>query len=327
MSYCHIRIETTDAERAYAPGDEVHVVVHVTARRAFPCDAVDIQLGFETHGKGNRDSRWYSRLTLFAGRIEEGEHTFEGVLIVPPVDRRSPPTYLGHFINVEWFVRARLDVPWALDPKETLRIDVDPPEALRPFEPPSIPPHDPVELRGMNAGFLVVAALFLAAGGWFAWKGNPWAAAALLVPPGLILRRFLADRAASRRVGSVGFGVWPRTVQPGEELGVYVMLSPPDDLEVERLRVRLRAEERATSGSGTNETTHTHDAVELDRTLLERALVEARDDWEGEVRFQLPIDAPPTFSTGDNVVAWEVQLEVVPRAGKPLRATRALTVG
>ncbi|MCP4500914.1 MAG: hypothetical protein GY822_13215 [Deltaproteobacteria bacterium] len=34
--------------------------------------------------------------------------------------RNGPLTYRGELLNVDWFLKARADIPWALDPKAEL---------------------------------------------------------------------------------------------------------------------------------------------------------------------------------------------------------------
>lgn len=335
MSHCRLEIELVDLSGgsrpgdpgAYRAGDEVECVVRVEARRAFDCDRLSVQLGYETHGRGNRDSKWYSSLTLFAGRIEEGVSEFPCVLIVPPITGNSPATYIGHLVNVDWFVRARADVPWAIDPEEQLLIEVDAFGDAVPFDPPGVPPTHEVNLQETGLSHLLVAFLILAAGGYVYRYVGHWWSIPLLGVGAHIIGRFLRERASSRRIGRAGFGVWPRAATPGSEVRAYVSLEPPRSLDIDLVRVRLRGEERATSGSGTNETTHTHEFESSSETLLRRGSLEGGELWEAEAVFHLPQDAPATFSTGDNEVVWELVLEVSPRERKSLRAARALPVG
>lgn len=327
MSHCTLTIELVNGKDYYGPGDEVELIVRVEARKAFNCNRLSAQLGFETHGRGNRDSKWFSALTLHAGTIDEGVTEYPCVLIVPPISSRTPASYVGHYITLDWFVRARADVSWAFDPTEQMLIEIDAIGQPPPFEPPAQPPVRSVKLRGLNPGFFILAALFAAAAAYFFTNGKgPLIPALLLVPAAFIVTTLLRDRSAVKRLGRVGFGLWPKAPSPGSHVRAYVALEPPRSIDLEAVRVLIRAEEKATSGSGTNETTHTHELESVREVLLERASLEGMELWEAEADFEIPGGAPMSFSTGDNKVVWQLGLEVVPRGSKPLRTWRPLTI-
>ena len=91
---------------------------------AKPPDAVVVELGFHTEGRGSEDR----------GVVAGTERTFAGdpTTIAPwlqfelTIPHDAPVSYDGNLIRVLWWVEARLDVPWARDPKASESIQVLP---------------------------------------------------------------------------------------------------------------------------------------------------------------------------------------------------------
>lgn len=87
-----------------------------------PPRAVRIELRWETEGRGTTDGE-----SVDSSVLDSSHGTlppvFDTQLQVPS---HGPASYDGSLIRVRWFVRVRLDVPWAGDPKEDLPLLVLP---------------------------------------------------------------------------------------------------------------------------------------------------------------------------------------------------------
>ena len=86
--------------------------------------AVHVELAWETEGRGNKDTETCAKITVHEGALHgQGTFTFPFELPVPP---GGPVTFDGHYIRVRWFVRTVVDIPWAIDVKESSAITVLP---------------------------------------------------------------------------------------------------------------------------------------------------------------------------------------------------------
>lgn len=87
-------------------------------------DAVRVELGFVTEGRGNQDR----------GVVAWTEREFQGdPTTIPPwlafdleVPADAPVSYDGRLIRVLWWVEAHLDVPWARDPSARADLVIHP---------------------------------------------------------------------------------------------------------------------------------------------------------------------------------------------------------
>jgi len=123
MAKCDLTIEIDDNRTTYLPGDQVSGSVVVVTDGDIKCDDLSIELNWATHGKGNTARGSDPSQTLFTGNWSSGvvqRYPFSFTLPDGPV------TYHGKYLNVGWFVRARADVPWKIDPKAEAEIALVP---------------------------------------------------------------------------------------------------------------------------------------------------------------------------------------------------------
>lgn len=114
MSKCDLTIVLDRENRRYAGGDRITGVLRVQVNAACTCKALSISLGWRTHGKGNRDIGTPADLVLFEGEWQPGKtHEYDFEFLVPD----GPATYHGRVLNLDWYLNARADIPWAIDPK------------------------------------------------------------------------------------------------------------------------------------------------------------------------------------------------------------------
>ena len=114
MSKCHIWIEIDDPDRVYHPGDTVGARVHVDVDEDVTCDGLEVTRQWSTHGRGNAEAGDTRFKRLFSGEWKAGTtHSYRVEFVIP----NGPYSYHGHYLNVDWYVRARADIPWAFDPK------------------------------------------------------------------------------------------------------------------------------------------------------------------------------------------------------------------
>ncbi len=116
MSKLRMQIVFDREDRSYRGGEQVAGEVVVTASAEVVCNGLKLEYFWQTHGKGNKDRGEGGQQILFEGQWRAGEtnrYPFEFKSLP------GPPTYHGHHLNIDHYVRVRADIPWSFDPKTT----------------------------------------------------------------------------------------------------------------------------------------------------------------------------------------------------------------
>ena len=114
MAKCDLSIELDVAREVFHPGDQVTGHVMVQTDDSVRCDGLDLELLWSTHGRGSTATGEAQTLRLFEGEWVGSTHMRYPFQVILPA---GPVTYHGHYLNVGWFLRARADIPWKIDPK------------------------------------------------------------------------------------------------------------------------------------------------------------------------------------------------------------------
>lgn len=333
MSKCELEVLFDRADRTYRPGEPVRGEVVVVTDEDVSCKGLTVELLWQTHGAGNTDRTVLDTLALEAQRWSPGlRYRYPFAFTAPS----RPLTYHGHFLNVDHYVAARADLPWAVDPKVGE-------EYLLVAGPDSHRDHlaTPVDFTTtVSATSGPVAKLI----GWVLLPVFLVLLAALLVmvlPLVLViggvvlLRRFIAERRLGRvtvevsgpEVAPPHAGVaknvvlrvsartpTPRAITPGGEVRFQVRFQPRTAVDVDRVSVRLACTEECRSGSGTNAKTHTHTLCE-ERSVLAEG-VSLIPGGPMELTGVLPVPDLPAYSfrAHNNTLKWTLEVWIeVPR--------------
>ena len=350
MPSCELTIHLDEDRSTFRGGETVTGAVEVRTDSDVQCKALTVDCRWETHGKGNRARGNSREVTLFEGEWRAGTVKRYAFAFQLP---HGPFTYHGHYLNLGWFIRARADIPWAFDPKAETEIavtsapDAEPqwsnlvasisrlPGALRERI------QDPAQAGGgraqagtagkvLGVGCLAVFALpllgligvsvyqgvLLAQG-----KADPMSALIWIgVTLGLgasIARgpfKWLRNRWAKQRLGEVTFDVEPLTLRRGELLQVRFGCRPAKRTVLNRAMVRLEAQERVTSGSGTSRTISTRRVYAHEEEVPLDPALSAGIPFQHDVEIWLPSDAAPSLIVPHNRLDWTVTLYLdIPR--------------
>lgn len=123
MARCDLTIHLEDERETYRPGETVRGTVEVACDGEVHCAGLTAELRWRTHGRGSSAHGERRSQILFEGDWRAGQHTRYPFAFELPA---GPFTYHGHYLNVAWEVRTRADVPWALDPKDSREIALEP---------------------------------------------------------------------------------------------------------------------------------------------------------------------------------------------------------
>ncbi len=325
MSKCTISVEIDEPDRQYAPGDTVSGEVTVMVNSDCRCNALKVELCWQTHGRGNYASAVSALDIPFQGEwVFDSEHRYPFEFTVP----NGPYSYHGHLLNVDWYVRVSADIPWAIDPRSMADFLVGPGELTDADSYiNSDDLHQGIDQKRArdqaSTGCMLFFALpFTAAGLIFAFiamQGDTDVPASVGVSFGLVFTAIglgmtyaaVRNRLAKVKLGKVDVE-FPREemVHPGQEIPFKVSIDASARDKLNEVTATLICRERVVSGSGTNKTTHTEDIYSVSKDLTVAADASGGPRMAMETTFRLPDDAPPSFYADDNELLWLVALHV-----------------
>jgi hypothetical protein len=309
MPKCDLSIELDEPDRIHPGGGTVRGVVRVHADTDVHCKALEVSSGWKTHGRGNVKSEITETVNLFSGQWVAGERTeYRFELSVA----RWPPSYHGHYLNIDHYVDARAKIPWSFDPKASV------PFRMRPT---SVGEGTVGSAAGRNQGpaawlirtvlFVILATFavgFAAANSWF---GLVILSSISLLLFGLWLFRVFLPK---YRLGEVHHHLDESTLSPGQRVEGELVIRPRKDVPINEITVDFQAREQCVSGSGSNRTTHKHVFFEHSEVLQERTTLTAGREHRFALEFRLPEDAPYSIDLDDNDLIWSALLRVnIPR--------------
>lgn len=318
MSKCFLRIQLDGGQ--HRGGDTISGNVFVDVNKNVHCDGLILTLGWRAYGRGNRHVEVDQELLLFQGQWSRGEtvaYAFE--LTLPP----GPHTWHGELVNVDWYLRAQADIPWAIDPKAELDFVVE--RGEEPLKTPDISlPMIDGRLHPVATLIPTIAALIMPAmGALFAFVSL---VAVLFGQFQMILfgllgicmgafgawnsRKQIGNLLSRRKLGDVSLRVSPTATVPGEAVEATLSMTAREDVKIEEVKIALILRESATSGSGTNRKTYTHDTIIDDDILLQEHRLFRDQPYSTALTMTLPADAPASFSVSDNRILWIVRADV-----------------
>jgi hypothetical protein len=308
MKTCKLRILFDKANRTYAPGESIRGSVEVITSADVTCKALRLTREWRTRGKGNKEKGKTATITLFEGRWRPGEtasYTFS--IDVPD----GPLTYNGRVMNVDWCLRARAHIPWAIDSKaeEIFQVRLD--AGRQEYGPQWKPCLDQwPEERHPDQDFwaIVLTAVPFVLGVSLGWE-------AVAVFFGLFIGLGTAQERiqrmlVQRRLGPAEVTIEPQVVRAGETATLNVSFHPRTSSDLRKVIIKLIGRERAFSGdSEASETciqVFYEDKIVIDsgRRLIPGEHIDLR------CQLQIPAGAPPTFDATHNNVEWIAVVEV-----------------
>ena len=306
MAKCDLTIELEEPDRTYHGGDRVRGTVLVRTDNTVNCSGLELESVWETHGRGNVARGTPFQQTVYSGTWQPGEYRYDFELEVS----RWPPTYHGHYLNVEHYVRARAKVPWSFDPKASVPIRV-----ISLDGPDVITPPKATQLSHI-IGFFIMAVFGIAFLGFgIACVLNPFM---LLSFGGIALIFagfwFFFKWLPKWKLGKVDYHLDQQQVTAGEDVTGTLSIQPRSSLNINQITLNLSALEQCESGSGSNRKTHRHVLFEVTEPLAAATTIPPGKKTTYSFRLQIPDTAAPSLDLDDNQLAWAVQADVdIPR--------------
>ena len=311
MSKPKLSIELADPDRVYRDGDTVTGIVRVEIDKDVMCSGLVIESVWRTHGRGNVNTGPGQSVTAFQGQWRAGER------LEYPFELRVadwPPSYHGHYLNVDHYVDARAKIAWAFDPKASAAF------VMRPTTPESHQSKSAMQINSVAAksvivivvlsvlaGFMCAAVGVIVAIGWFATP-------LLLLPVGGIAFWVLRVWLPKYLLGNVVFNLVNSDVGAGDVLAGELVLKPRRSVQINGITVKAEGLEQVVSGSGSNQTTHRHPFFDHQETVREAGSLTAGAELRLPIRFKVPRDAPYSLDLPSNKLIWKLELRIdIPR--------------
>ena len=308
MAKCDLTIELDDPDRIHLGGETVSGVVRVQLDTDVQCKGLQVKSVWRTHGQGNVDSGDSQTQVLFEGAWKAGENP-EYRFELPIAD--WPPSYHGHYLNVDHYVDARVMIPWGFDPKASASFLMRPScsagqaKVVRPV----------TQLTGVS-GAVVGAAILLTLGGFFVALAAFTPIGYMLLPIGLIggAYWFMRSYLPQYLLGDVQLVFETEQVVPGQTTGGELIIRPRRNVSINAVTLNFQAREQCVSGSGSNRKIHKHIFFEKAQTLQEMTTLSAAGEYRYPFSVTLPEDAPLSIHLRDNELIWICLLRVdIPR--------------
>jgi hypothetical protein len=293
------------------------------------CRRLSATLNWRTHGKGNTDEGKGEQTGLFEGEWTAGEHRYPFRFMAPA----GPATYHGQLVNVDHYVTARADLPWASDPKVEADILIEGGDSADSASSAAkaVAPADLRKAMGIIPNVAIgcggfVALVCLAIMGVvmvLSIRRGSGVGGILLdllatFPAPLFLAAGLFGMAwgVTRKMRAARLGEPEVTVEPldpkvGGAVSVDVLINPRTDVALQDVSFDLVCTETATSGSGTNQTRHRHEAIRVGQVLDGGGSgLSAGQPVHRKGRLAIPAGSPVSFNSSNNRVAWIVVARV-----------------
>lgn len=299
--------------------------LEVDAKDNFKLNDLTLSLGWNTSGRGNTASAEIDTRSLFQGQLSAGSKTSYPFEFTLPY---GPASYHGELLNVDWRLKARADVPWAIDPKAEQDFILDVSEggsgAYNPG-PRFRTTSSRMAARNARAKITVAVIIIMTIIGlgatWFT-AGQDFALPMLIfdlvffVIAAFLLLRMLAKKSAQKALGSYGVRLDPSDPAPGDKFRAILSLQPGKTIKLNAVTWTIIGQEIVISGSGTNRNTYRKKVVVIEQAAqLGNDTVHAGESRKIITDLQLPSDTPYSFGAADNSLEWTLKLHVdIPRS-------------
>ena len=316
MSKCNLRIEFDRIDRIYQSGETINGVVHVSVNKPVNCDDLTIERIWKTHGRGNESSGGSEQISLFKGTWLPDKHQYPFSITIP----ETPITYRGHLINIDWYLEAQVDIPWAIDPKVktefiVTRKNAEKSESFIDDVEESMPSSKKSLRNGVRFGLgpIVIVIMFLLYQfkvlekfGLHLGENTTFYLIGVAVAANIIYAIYKSqkNKLAESALGTVQLQTQSTELSSGEKYEFNLQFTPRSNLLVNGITAELEGRERAVSGSGTRKRTYNHVFYRKRIVLSGRKLFSKSTPFSCADEFTIPNGAPSSLDSYNNDISW-----------------------
>ena len=300
MSHCELSIQFEREPPLYAPGEPIRGNVLVRVDRDVTCSGLVIEHFWRAEGAGVAEHGVVQSQNIYAGEVRAESETAATFEILAP---SGPPTYHGKQLKIAHCVRARLDIPWNLDPTAESAYSLAPDSEHYPQLP--VLRNTESQASGLLRMLTLCLGLAFLAVGWLA----PWPVGLFLWPlAGLAFFVVIRPWLTEFRAGKFRLETPVRTATPGQELEVELRFTPPVACVIDTAQLRLRCREITRREDGS-------ESEQLVVNTLRNFSVESPDIQPKQsvvLRTLIPIPETDAYSFegASHEVRWELEVNI-----------------
>jgi len=308
LANCYLKI-TLD-KTSYTGGETLRGVLHVDVNEVCKCSALLLSNCLSAYGDGNTDQKSTEELNLFSGTWQPGQYQYPFELTMP----HEAFSYKGKHININRYLQATADIPWAFDPKTECKITLQSDNSYNAKRKQSALTQYHKEMSsGLSENQLFAAgiALFILAGLMFAFLVQAYWITALLGVTGLVVIYLqVQPLIAEFKIGKVQYSLSEYVANPEDTLHCNVMLTPRTSSTINNISATLTGKEIAISGAGKNQSTHSHTFYKKQFIAQHPQQIEAGMPLNVKIKIDIPEDAIFSFKSKSNAIIWNIEAHI-----------------
>lgn len=309
MPSCHLEISLDEPDRVYQGGATIAGTVKVLVDSDVVCNGLHVSTMWTTQGRGNIAGDTVPATLIYEGSWDAGDalsYRFE----LPVID--WPPSYQGHYLNVEHLVAAKAELSWAKNATASVPFQIRPVKHLRIELQRSEKSVVGLVVRVIAAVIAVIVFASLPGFGMRQLSILGWMSVAF-VAVGLVYW-FLRFMLPSWALGKVEFNLHKNSLAPGQCLSGDLSISPRKRIAIDGITTTITAEEQCTSGTGTDRAVHCHQLFQQVTQIVGPSALASKSTNQFPVVAEISHDAPYSLSLGDNELVWTIEIRVhIPR--------------
>lgn len=292
-------------EPVYTAGSTVSGKVIISPLESFECRNIVVSIFWSTHGKGNLDINELQSISSGPQRIVQGKDIIIPFSCQLPV---SPLSYHGTFVNVDYYIKAKVDLALKTDPYFERDFLVLPGETYFPSSKslrtkmlkPRKAPDKTSPAYWITLITLLAILTFFFLSFWFVF----------LILFIVFSYRPLMNKYAIKKTGTITVEAGNGVISPGKKLPLSLCFTPKADLQLNCALVILSAEEKAISGSGSSRKNYSHKIVEEHFELPIEMNLRKGENVKSQIDITIPDISAYSFDSGDNSVSWGLTIHI-----------------
>jgi len=317
-----VQYEFDKGDSAFEVGDTVSGTAVVTANQETVCNKILVQMRWQTHGRGNRDSgKWIKEsVQVPHNKLSANEtHRIPFSFHLPA----GPLTYRGSYLNIDWYLKTIVDARGPFDPSHEEEIIVLPKVLetayISNYTSNNQNQATPIQInnsqRDLIVGLAMLGGAIMTIAIVFVMGFPPFFALFGLVTLGissLFFYKSIRNSISTQKLGPIKMEIPKTELLPDETFNCHLSFNPLQDVTVNGITFQLQGNEKVISGSGSNRKTHSTYIFKKQYVQLENKSLLANEEVRLDQQLQLPPNAAYSFSSEDNKLEWfcEVTIDV-----------------
>lgn len=308
----------------------------MTVKKKMKCKALKLYRYWGTHGRGDRDSEIEDIRNLeifFSDELLPGEYQYQYSFVID----NGPLTYHGKLVNIDWYLKVELIIPWGIDKEYATEFIV---ERSKPHNknfkkydfPTQVLSHqidaDEPEWGGiMRVLFFLVPGIILLAYGYKNENDLSSLVGWVFSVCGVIfLSGYLLEIFARSKLGKVQLKLQPVRLTPSQICQIDLSFTAKSDFKINVISIELIGTEESTRSSGTDEITDNYEFFHQGLLISKSGFVKSDANFSEKIAIEIPENIPPSCALSNNSIKWSVKVQIKGEKGLDWLSTKDITI-